>query len=92
VTATNSITPIIIMMAAMMVAVVNHDLSPAAVGRRLDVLRATYVPESIERARERLVQDEARCRAPKPSLAEGAAKRLAELRALIELTQHLHDR
>lgn len=66
-----------------------HDLSPGTVGRRLDLLRASYVAESIESARERLRRDEMR---PKLSLAEGAAKRLAELRALIELTRHLQER
>ena len=60
------------------------DISPAKVAARLAQLRACYVP---------MTADEARCllaAPPQPStFAEGAALRLAELRALMELTAHL---
>ena len=61
------------------------DLAPASVSARLGLLRALYVPEPQEEARARMVQPPAR-----ESFERGVARRLAELRALCELTQHLH--
>jgi hypothetical protein len=64
----------------------NRDLSPAVVSKRLGRLRDLYVPETPEQARARLLP-EARRETP---FAEGVARRLAELRALCELTAYLH--
>ncbi len=61
------------------------DLSPPAVAARLAWLRTSYAPMTAEEARGRL--------APPPRsepFAAGVARRLAELRALSELTRHLH--
>lgn len=63
-----------------------HDLSPLAVARRLERLRAISVPESVEEGRRRLAV-EARTDVP---FAEAVATRLGELRALCELTAYLH--
>lgn len=63
-----------------------HDLSPAAVACRLERLRAIYVPESEDEGRRRLATF-ARRDIP---FADAVASRLAELRALCELTAYLH--
>lgn len=63
-----------------------RDLSPTLVSKRLALLRDLYVPETEEQARLRL-GPEARREIP---FAEGVARRLAELRALCELTVYLH--
>lgn len=61
------------------------DLSPTLVAARLAELRAAYVPMTAEEARRALAS------APRSeTLAQGAARRLAELRALMDLTAHLH--
>jgi hypothetical protein len=64
----------------------SHDLSPTEVSKRLARLRDLYVPETEEQARQRLAP-EARRDVP---FAEAVTKRLAELRALCELTAYLH--
>ncbi len=61
-------------------------MSPEAVAARLEELRRLYVP---------MTEDEARAlMTPPPEdeepLEVGAARRLEELRALMELTRHLH--
>lgn len=65
----------------------SRELDPAAVARRLEQLRARYEPEDEAAARRRMTP-------PRrvESLAEGAARRLAELRELMELTAALHRR
>jgi hypothetical protein len=63
----------------------SRELSPERVSARLATLRELYVPETLDEARART----APVRAPE-SLEQGAARRLAELRALLELTRHLH--
>jgi hypothetical protein len=65
----------------------SHDLSPAAVARRLACLRAAYVPETEVEVRRRLAP-EPRSEVP---FAEAVASRLAELRALCELTAYLQQ-
>jgi hypothetical protein len=60
---------------------------------RLQRLRELYVPESIEEGRMRLEADErlaAEQHARTESIHVAAARRLAELRALYELTRVLH--
>ena len=62
------------------------DLSPEAVARRLEALRALYVPEDIESARRRVAAE----RPPRrESFDEAVTRRLEELRALLELTDAL---
>lgn len=61
------------------------DLAPESVAARLAQLRALYVPETLEEGRARLAHQ-----APEESFDRGVARRLAELRALCELTSHLH--
>jgi len=63
-----------------------RDLDPEAVARRLAVLAASYVAETVDEGRARL---RAEALAP-DALASGVAQRLEELRALDELTRHLH--
>jgi hypothetical protein len=63
-----------------------NDLSPAAVRRRLAQLRALYRPETLEEGRRRLAAD----RPPEVPFARAVARRLAELRALSDLTTYLH--
>ncbi len=65
------------------------DLAPASVAERLDALRRLYVPETASEGRRRAAQTRP---AEKPPLAEAAAERLAELRALCELTSSLQRR
>jgi hypothetical protein len=57
-----------------------------SVSRRFAVLRALYVPETEEQARAHLAPEATR----DSSFAQGVARRLAELRALSELTAYLH--
>ncbi len=64
----------------------SRDLSPTSVSRRLALLRELYVPETDEQARARLVPEARR----DTSFAERVASRLAELRALSDLTAYLH--
>jgi hypothetical protein len=61
-------------------------LSPDAVSRRLAWLASRYVPETVEEGRLRLREAARRGR----TLAEAAVSRLADLRALCELTTYLH--
>ena len=62
------------------------ELDPVAVERRLQDLRERYVPETVDEGRRRLAAD-------RPARAESfdaaVARRLAELRALCELTKVL---
>lgn len=60
------------------------DLGSKSVAARLERLRASYVPETLEEGRARLAHQ-----APEESFERGVARRLAELRALCELTSHL---
>ena len=65
----------------------SRDLSAAAVARRLERLRAIYLPETEAEARRRLAGG------PRPEsipFAVAVERRLAELRALCELTTYLH--
>lgn len=64
------------------------DLSPAAVSARLGHLRVIAGSESVEETRRRLAA-EARRDVP---FATAVARRLAELRALCELTEYLRTR
>jgi hypothetical protein len=65
-----------------------HDLSPDAVAERLGLLREVATLETIEETRTRLEA----YRSPATPFAEAAGRRLAELRALCELTRYLHSR
>ena len=62
------------------------DLRPSDVSARFAVLRAHYVPESIEEARLRLARE-------RPALEEpfdqAVARRLRELRAICDLVSHV---
>jgi hypothetical protein len=60
----------------------------AAVARRLEHLRELHVPERDEDARKRLVAEQPLFVEP---FARAVERRLAELRALMELTRHLHS-
>ncbi|MCR9162359.1 MAG: hypothetical protein ACE37F_31530 [Nannocystaceae bacterium] len=63
-----------------------RELDPAVVSKRLSWLREHWTPEAIESARARMQ--------PQPkaeTFADGVARRLAELRALDELTRRLHQ-
>lgn len=62
-------------------------LEPAQVAARLAELRRRYVPERVEEAQARLARERP---VVARSLAETAARGLAELRALCALTAHLH--
>lgn len=62
-----------------------RDLDAAEVARRLAVLAASYVPETVEEARSRL-REEAMS---KDAFAACVQLRLEELRALDELTRYL---
>jgi hypothetical protein len=64
-----------------------RELEPAEVAGRLSKLRALYVPEGIEEARERLAREQPRTH---ESLEQVATRSLAELRALCELARVLH--
>lgn len=63
------------------------ELDAVAVARALAELRRLYVPETVDEGRRRLAREGPR---PVETLAETAARGLAELRALCELTDHLH--
>ncbi|MBS2015654.1 MAG: hypothetical protein JST00_22390 [Deltaproteobacteria bacterium] len=62
------------------------DLSPPSVAARLAELRTMARVENAEETRRRLAH-EARQEVP---FAIAVARRLAELRALLELTEYLH--
>ena len=62
------------------------DLSPGKVAGRLSVLGASWTPSTEAEARSLLES----ARSQKP-FAEAVAERLAELRALSELTHYLHS-
>ncbi len=64
-----------------------RELVLAEVTARLAELRAGYVPESVDAGCRRLALDRPR---HEQHLVETAARGLAELRALCELTTHLH--
>jgi hypothetical protein len=64
----------------------SRELSPMSASRRLALLRVLYVPATEEQARAHLVPEAIR----DSSFAQGVARRLAELRALSELTAYLH--
>lgn len=55
-----------------------RELEPAVVARRLALLAAIYVPETVEEGRARL-----------RLFAAAVARRLEELRALDDLTRYL---
>ena len=61
------------------------DLDPAVVARRLAVLAASYIPETVDAGRARLRAD---AMAPY-AFSTIVARRLDELRALDELTRYL---
>ncbi len=63
------------------------ELDPRVVAERLSKLRALYIPEGIEEARERLAREQPRTH---ESLEQVATRSLAELRALCELARVLH--
>ena len=69
----------------------SREPKAAAVVARLEELRRSYAPERDEDARVRLARDAARGRPALPFERE-VALRLAELRALLELTTHLQGR
>lgn len=62
-------------------------LDPAAVVQRLTELAALYVPETVAEGRTRLRAEEM---AP-DTIATTVARRLEELRALDDLSRHLHQ-
>lgn len=62
---------------------------PPGVEDRLARLAALYVPESDAEARRRLVSE---VPAKSEAFVTAVARRLAELRALCELANHLHRR
>jgi hypothetical protein len=64
------------------------DLSPEAVAERLEWLRTHFVSDGDRGTRARL-EDPERLR-PTGTFAQAVAHRLVELRALCELTEHLH--
>lgn len=63
------------------------DPSPATVAARLQRLREAYVPMGREEAEARLAAPPRR-----ETFEHGVARRLADLRALVALTDHLHRR
>jgi hypothetical protein len=65
-----------------------EKLSPEIVARRLAELAALYVPEDVESARQRFATERP---GRSETFAEGAARRLAELRELYELTHVLQS-
>jgi hypothetical protein len=67
----------------------SRELDPTTVAARLQMLRASYAPETLYEARLRLAREQPSAREP---LERAAARRLAELRALCELARHLHGR
>ena len=65
-----------------------RELRADDVAARLAVVRAGYVPETVEEGRQRLARERPR---PAEPLAVTAARGLDELRALCELARHLHQ-
>lgn len=63
------------------------ELDPRVVAERLSQLRALYVPERVDDARDRLAREQPGSR---ETLEQVAARSLAELRALCELARVLH--
>jgi hypothetical protein len=63
-----------------------HDLSPQAVAARLRELRLIWTPESAQSVRSRFASGVER----PTTFEEAVSLRLAELRALLELTAYLH--
>jgi hypothetical protein len=66
----------------------SHDLSPEAVAARLRELQAAWIAEDEHSARARLEPSRPRS---SNTFDEEVSGRLAELRALLELTAHLHS-
>lgn len=64
----------------------SRELDPTEVARRLAELRARYRPETVEEGRRRLALERPR---RDETLAQTAARGLAELRALCDLAAHL---
>lgn len=64
-----------------------NSLEPLLVRARLAELRSLYVPESVDSARARLARERPNDATP---FELGAARALAELRALCELADYLH--
>ncbi len=62
-----------------------REFDPVAVRARLEFLRASWVPLSAAEARLQMEPPRAR-----KTFAQAVAERLAELRALDELTRRLH--
>ncbi|MFO7562165.1 MAG: hypothetical protein R6X02_05950 [Enhygromyxa sp.] len=60
------------------------DMSPEAVARRLQQLSELYVPETVEEAQARFEAE--RPRGKDEDFNRAVARRLEELRALLELT------
>ena len=65
------------------------ELDPEQLARRLEALRSIYVPETLDEAHARLAREQPRDATP---FDLRVARRLAELRALCELTRALHKR
>lgn len=66
----------------------SEKLSPEVVSRRLAELAAIYVPEDIESARQRFARE----RPPRvETFDQAVARRLGELRELLELTNALQS-
>lgn len=63
------------------------ELDPADVARRLAILAASYVAETVEEGLARMRAD----MLSSDAFATGVAQRLEELRALDDLTRYLHD-
>ena len=61
-------------------------LDPAAVRARLEVLRRSWTPMTAEEARQLMEPPQ-----PRQTFTRAVAARLWELRALDELTRHLHS-
>lgn len=62
------------------------ELRPEDVSARLAKLRALYVPESIEEARERLERERPE---RQETFDQAVARRLRELRAVCDLVHHV---
>lgn len=68
----------------------SRDLDAATLAARLDALRARYVPERLDEARERLARERRACQ--REPFERAVARRLAELSALCDLARHLQSR
>ena len=64
-----------------------RELDPQQLATRLEALRSSYVPETLEEAHARLAREQPRDTMP---FDQRVARRLAELRALCELARALH--